>query len=438
MHDPDESSLEDSLLIALSAVFVVVYAAIALEHPIRIDKSASALFGAGLLWSIYAVVGHDHEGIAEQLRETIGTTAGIIFFLMGAMTIVEVIDAHDGFEIITSQIRTKKLTTLMWLVCGVTFFLSAALDNLTTAIVMVSLIGKLLDKQSDRLLFAAMIVIAANAGGAWSPIGDVTTTMLWIGGQITALEIVKALFLASVVNMLIPLLVVSYQLRGKTFTAPELARRGEDFTPAFERNVIFTLGVAVLILVPAFKAVTHLPPFMGILFGLGTLWLAGEVIHRRKQPQERKQLTVAHALTQIDLSSIVFFLGILLSVATLEHTKILTALAGWLDQTIGRTDAIVIALGLLSAIVDNVPLVAASMGMYAMAQYPPDSFLWEFIAYCAGTGGSILIIGSAAGVAAMGIEKIQFIWYMRRISGLALLGYFSGAAVYILQYRMFH
>ena len=427
-----------ALLLALTVVFIVVYLGIALEHPIRIDKAASALFGAGLLWTIYAVVANDHEAIVHQLRETIGSTAGIIFFLMGAMTIVEVIDAHDGFEIITSQIKTKKLTTLMWLVCVVTFFLSAVLDNLTTTIVMVSLVRKLLDKQNDRLLFASLIVIAANAGGAWSPIGDVTTTMLWIGGQITPLEIVKALFLASVANMLIPLLVVNYQLRGRTFAMPEIDHGNGADTPAFERNLMFALGVAILIMVPAFKAVTHLPPFMGILFGLGTLWLVGEVIHREKEPQERKRLTVAHALTQIDLSSIVFFLGILLAVATLEHAKILAALAAWLDQTIGRTDVIVIALGLISAIVDNVPLVAASMGMYGIAQFPPDNFLWEFIAYCAGTGGSILIIGSAAGVAAMGLEKIQFIWYMRKISGLALLGYFAGAAIYILQYRLFH
>ncbi len=426
------------MLLALTVVFVVVYAAIALEHPIKIDKSASALFGAGVLWTIYAVLGHDHEGIAHQLQETIGSTAGIIFFLMGAMTIVEVIDAHDGFEIITAQIKTKKLTTLMWLVCVVTFFLSAVLDNLTTTIVMVSLIGKMLDKRDDRLLFASMIVIAANAGGAWSPIGDVTTTMLWIGGQITPLAIVEGLLAASVVNMLIPLLVVNFQLRGRTFSMPGLDSGGEAVTPAFERNVMFALGVAILIMVPAFKAVTHLPPFMGILFGLGTLWLVGEIIHRRKEPQERRHLTVAHALTQIDLSSIVFFLGILLAVATLEHTQVLTALAAWLDHNIGRTDVIVLALGLISAIVDNVPLVAASMGMYGIAQFPPDSFLWEFIAYCAGTGGSILIIGSAAGVAAMGLEKIQFIWYMRKISWLALLGYFAGAAIYILQYRLLH
>ena len=426
------------LLLALTLVFVVVYACIALEHPIRVEKSASALFGAGLLWAIYAMAAHDPETVGHELRETVGSTAGIIFFLMGAMTIVEVIDAHDGFEVITSRIKTKNLTTLLWLVAILTFFLSAALDNLTTTIVMVSLIRKMLEDYADRLLFAAIIVIAANAGGAWSPIGDVTTTMLWIGGQITPLAIVKGLFLASVANMLVPLIIVSSQMRGRSFAAPQISEERDMSTRPFERNVMFLLGITILIMVPAFKAVTHLPPFMGILFGLGALWLVGEVIHRNKDLDVRKRLTVAHALTRIDLSSIVFFLGILLAVATLEHTKVLAVLAAWLDQSIGRTDVIVLALGLLSAIVDNVPLVAAAMGMYSLAQYPPDSFLWEFMAYCAGTGGSILIIGSAAGVAAMGLEKIEFGWYARKIAWLAILGYVAGAAIYIVQYRLLH
>jgi Na+/H+ antiporter NhaD/arsenite permease-like protein len=424
---------------AIAVVFVLAYAAIALEHPIGINKSASALLGAGLLWTIYAVASGDHNAVGQQLDESVGATAQIIFFLMGAMTIVEVIDAHDGFEIITSKISTNKLTTLMWLVCLVTFFLSAVLDNLTTTIVMISLIKKLLDQQRDRLLFASMIVIAANAGGAWSPIGDVTTTMLWIGGQITPLAIVEGLFLASAINMLVPLLVVNYQLKGGAFTPPSVDREaGMSETSAFERNLMFGMGLGILILVPAFKAVTHLPPFMGILFGVGILWLAGELVHRDKNPETKTRLTVVHALTQIDLSSIVFFLGILLAVATLEHTKILAGLAAWLDNTVGRQDVIVIILGLISAVVDNVPLVAASMGMYGLAQYPADSFLWEFIAYCAGTGGSILIIGSAAGVAAMGLERIEFLWYMKKISGLALLGYLAGAATYVVQYRLLH
>ena len=424
----------DTLLVVLVAVFVLAYLAIALEHPIRINKSASALLAAGLLWTVYAVAIGDPVRVGHELDETVAATAQIIFFLMGAMTIVEVIDAHDGFEVITSRIRTRKLTTLLVLISFITFFLSAVLDNLTSTIVMVSLVRKLLDRQSDRLLFASMTVIAANAGGAWSPIGDVTTTMLWIGGRISATGIVEALFVASVVNLAMPLFVVALRLRGQSFAFGLDA--GASERPAFERNLMFALGLAGLIFVPAFKQITHLPPFMGIVVALGVLWLAGEILHRNKGPETRQRLTVAHALMRIDMSSIVFFLGILLAVGTLEHAGILAALANWLDQTIGRLDVIVGLLGLLSAVVDNVPLVAASIGMYDVAKYPVDSFLWEFIAYCAGTGGSILIIGSAAGVAAMGLERITFLWYLRKISWLALLGYIAGAVVYIAQYRL--
>lgn len=281
-----------------------------------------------------------------------------------------------------------------------------------------------------------MIVIAANAGGAWSPIGDVTTTMLWIGGRVSAAGIVKELLLASVINLLVPLLIVSWSLRGRTFL--HVGTPSETSVEPFERNLIFWLGLALLIAVPAFKEATHLPAFMGSLFALGILWLAGELIHRSKQVETRSPLTVPHALSRIDHSSLLFFVGILLAVATLEHTKLLAGLAEWLDQTVGRQEIIVMLLGLVSAIIDNVPLVAATMGMYGPPQYPADSFLWEFIAYCAGTGGSILIIGSAAGVAAMGIERIQFIWYIRKISGLALLGYFAGAALYVTQYKITH
>ena len=423
---------------AIVVIFIVAYAAIALEHPIKINKGASALLGAGLLWTVYATLSDDHALVVQQLNDSVAITARIVFFLIGAMTIVEVIDAHNGFEVITSQIRTKKQVTLMWIVCFVTFFLSAVLDNLTTTIVIVSLMKKLSGSQKDRLFFAAMTVIAANAGGAWSPIGDVTTTMLWIGGQITPLSIIKAVFLPSLVNLLLPLIVVSYLLKGKEIAPPRSRESTTLRTSPFERNLMFYLGVGLLIAVPAFKTVTHLPPFMGILFGLGILWAAGELLHRNKEPDEKKPLTLVHALKQIDMASIVFFIGILLAVATLEHTHVLETLAKWLDQHVGRQDAIVILLGLLSAIVDNVPLVAASMGMYNLAQYPTDSFLWEFIAYCAGTGGSILIIGSAAGVAAMGLEQIHFFWYVKRISGLALLGYLGGAAVYIMQYGLLH
>jgi Na+/H+ antiporter NhaD/arsenite permease-like protein len=428
-------SLGASLILALVVIFIAIYAAIALEHPLEINKSAFALFGAGLLWAIYALSIGDQGRLGQELDETVTATARITFFLLGAMTIVEMIDAHDGFALITSRIRTRQLTGLLWIVTWVTFFLSAILDNLTTTIVMVSLIRKLLDRGDDRLVFVSMIVIAANAGGAWSPMGDVTTTMLWIGGQVTALGIIEALFPASVVNLLIPLAIVTVGLWGKPYEAAGTTSEASDFSP-FERNTMFALGLGILVLVPAFKQITHLPPFMGILFGLGILWITSEKLHKDKPPEARHKLTLAHALSRIDHSSLLFFVGILLAVATLEHARILEA--DWLDRTIGRQDVIVLLLGLLSAIVDNVPLVAASMGMYPLAQYPTDSFLWEFMAYCAGTGGSILIIGSAAGIAAMGIEKIRFIWYMRRFAWLAMLGYLAGAAVYIAQFRLMH
>ena len=428
------------MLTTLIIVFVIAYAAIALEHPLKVNKSASALLGAGLLWTIYALYTGDHHQVGHQLNETLAATAQIVFFLMGAMTIVEVVDAHNGFEVITSRIKTTKLSTLMWLIGFVTFFLSSVLDNLTTTIVMISLIKKLLDNHDDRLFFAGIIVIAANAGGAWSPIGDVTTTMLWIGGQITTLAIMKGVFIPSMINMLVPLAITSYILKGRQVISPaKVVECGHRITTTpFEQNLMFAMGIGILVSVPIFKTVTHLPPFMGILFGLGLLWLVGELLHSRKEDEAKEHLTLVRALKQIDMSSIVFFIGILLAVATLEHTHILTNLAGWLNNTVGREDVIVTIIGMVSAIVDNVPLVAASMGMYSMAQYPPDSFLWEFMAYCAGTGGSILIIGSAAGVAAMGLEKIHFFWYVKRISGLALVGYFGGVIAYIIQYRLFH
>jgi Na+/H+ antiporter NhaD/arsenite permease-like protein len=427
------------MLTALVVVFILAYAAIALEHPLKVNKSASALVGAGLLWTIYAMATGDHQRVSNELGESLMGTAQIVFFLMGAMTIVEVVDAHNGFDVITKRIRTQQLPTLMWLVGIVTFFLSAILDNLTTTIVMVSLMKKILDKHDERLFFAGIIVIAANAGGAWTPIGDVTTTMLWIGGQITTLSIMQSVFLPSVISLLVPLAVTAYVLRGQPVVSPEKAETGNGIkTSEFERNLMFFLGLGILIAVPAFKTITHLPPFIGILFGLGLLWLVGDLIHRHKEDEFKHHLTLVHALSRIDMSSIVFFVGILLAVATLEHTHILSSLAGWLDESVGRLDVIVILIGLASAVVDNVPLVAASMGMYSLEQYPTDHFLWEFLAYCAGTGGSILIIGSAAGVAAMGLEKIHFFWYVKKISGLALIGYLAGAGAYILQYNLMH
>ena len=427
------------MLTALVVVFVIAYTAIALEHPLKINKSASALIGAGLLWTIYAMATADHDVVTHQLGESLMGTAQIAFFLMGAMTIVEVVDAHNGFEVITKRIRTQQLSTLMWLVGFVTFFLSALLDNLTTTIVMISLMRKLLANHADRLFFAGIIVIAANSGGAWSPIGDVTTTMLWIGGQITSMSIIASVFPAAAVSLLVPLAITAYVLRGRPVISPEHLDMDHGLkTTECERKTMFFLGLGILVAVPAFKTITHLPPFLGILFGLGILWLVGDLIHRNKEDEYKNHLTLVHALSKIDMSSLVFFIGILLAVATLEHTHILSSLAQWLDQTIGRLDIIVLVIGLVSAIVDNVPLVAASMGMYDLSKYPTDHFLWEFLAFCAGTGGSILIIGSAAGVAAMGLEKIDFFWYVRKISGLALVGYLAGAGTYVLQYQLMH
>ena len=427
------------MLVSLVVVFIIAYAAIALEHPLKVNKSASALLGAGTLWTIYALSTGDHHKVGHELGESVMATAQIVFFLMGAMTIVEVVDAHNGFEVITKRIRTSRLSTLMWLVGFVTFFLSAILDNLTTTIVMISLMRKLLSKHDDRLFFAGIIVIAANSGGAWSPIGDVTTTMLWIGGQITTVNIITSVFLPSIVSLLVPLAVTAYILGGRPVVGPQSIDMDHGLkTTEFERNLMFYLGLGILVAVPVFKTITHLPPFMGILFGLGMLWLVGDLIHRHKDDENKGHLTLVHALSRIDMSSIVFFVGILLAVATLEHTHILGSLARWLDETVGRQDLIVLIIGIVSAIVDNVPLVAASMGMYGLDKYPSDHFIWEFLAYCAGTGGSILIIGSAAGVAAMGLEKIHFFWYVKRISWLALIGYFAGAGAYLVQYQVFH
>jgi Na+/H+ antiporter NhaD/arsenite permease-like protein len=422
------------MLTAIIIIFIVAYVAIALEHPLKINKSASALVGAGVLWTVYALFSHSGH-ISEELSETLVSTAQIVFFLMGAMTIVEVIDAHNGFKVVTDRINTTKLPSLMMLVGIITFFLSAILDNLTTTIVMISLMKKLLAKREDRLLFAGMIVIAANAGGAWSPIGDVTTTMLWIGGQITPANIITNLFIPSVVNLLIPLLIFSFRI----VEPPENNSKDQnDLTTRTERNVVFFLGLGVLVAVPAFKTITHLPPFMGVLLGLGMLWVVADLMHKNKDADQKNQLTLDHALTRIDMSSIVFFIGILLAVATLEHSNILKSLATGLDHIIGRQDLIVVLIGFASALVDNVPLVAAAMGMYSLEQYPADSFLWEFLAYCAGTGGSILVIGSAAGVAAMGLEKIDFIWYLKKISALAVIGYIAGAIVYVVQFQVMH
>jgi Na+/H+ antiporter NhaD/arsenite permease-like protein len=420
---------------AILITFIVGYAAIALEHPIKVNKAASAMLTGVICWTIFILSHSDKEVVSHQLIEHLGEIAGILFFLLGAMTIVELIDAHDGFQILTERIKTQSLVKLLWIVCIITFFLSAVLDNLTTTIVIVSLIRKILQDRDKRLFFAGITVVAANAGGAWSPIGDVTTTMLWIGGQVTTLRIIEGVFVPSVICLLVPLLYLSIRMKG-TFQMPEADEDSISTSTDFERKFVLGLGIGVLIFVPIFKTITHLPPFMGMLFGLGLMWVVTELIHSGKDEADKDSLSVMYALRKIDTPSILFFLGILISISALQSTGQLANVAQWLDRSIGNQTIIVIMIGLLSSIVDNVPLVAAAQGMYTLQQYPTDSFFWEFLAYATGTGGSCLIIGSAAGVAAMGIEKIDFFWYLKKISLLALLGYLSGAAAYVIQYNL--
>ena len=422
--------------------FLLGYLLIALEHPLKIDKSASAILTGVVCWTLL-VIGMGHgleipgyragaEHFAEEaLLEHLSNIASILFFLMGAMTIVELIDAHEGFSVITEKVKTTHKVKLLWGLSFLTFFLSAALDNLTTAIVMAALLRKLIRDKEDLWFFAGMVVIAANAGGAWSPIGDVTTIMLWIGGQVTALNIVREVFLPSVVCLLIPLAAASFMLKGN-LQRPEVTGEpdDEDLVGDFEQNLILILGVGCLLFVPVFKSITHLPPFMGILLGLGVLWVVTEILNRNRMHDSNR--TVVAVLRRIDVPSVLFFLGILLAVAALETAGYLEELAAVLDKTFGNIYIVNLLIGLLSSVVDNVPLVAGAMGMYPLSVYAADSVFWELLAYCAGTGGSVLIIGSAAGVAIMGILKIDFIWYLKRISWLALLGYLGGAATYYL------
>lgn len=422
----------------LIITFILGYAAITLEHPLKIDKAASALLTGVLCWVIYIMSGADKILVGHQLDEHMAGIAQILFFLLGAMVIVELIDAHDGFELVTERVRTTDKRKLLWILMPITFFLSAVLDNLTTTIVMVSLLRKIIDDKEDRMLFTGLVVVSANAGGAWSPMGDVTTTMLWVGGQISAMNIIAMLFIPSVVCLLLPLLVVHFQLKGNVQTPVVPFDESKVASTPKERKWVFFIGLGALLFVPVFKTITHLPPFMGILLGLGVMWVVTEWIHSGKDDIEKGPRSVIHALRKADTPSILFFLGILVAISALESAHLLVALAGWLDKTIGNITAIGIAIGFLSAIVDNVPLVAAAQGMYSLEQYPHDHYFWEFLAYCAGTGGSALIIGSAAGVAAMGMENINFFWYLKRITPLAILGFLAGAVVYVAQYAIMH
>ncbi len=465
---------------------------IALEHPLKIDKAASALLTGTVLWAIYALnatglldlglsptwqmiqrMSHDilayiepnvddaffdrawedtveeaqiiSHFVKHELEHHLVEIAEILFFLLGAMTIVETVDQHQGFKIITDKIKTTNKVKLLWILSFLTFFMSATLDNLTTTIVLVALLRKLIADQKTRWFFASMVVLAANAGGAWSPIGDVTTIMLWIGGQVTAVNIITDVIFPSLVTMIVPLVIVTFTVKGN-IERPVL-ENGElrEFTTPFERKLLLIMGVSALLFVPVFKTVTHLPPYLGMLFGLGVIWMTTEIMHRNKTLEDKRQLTVIGILKKVDVPTIFFFLGILSAVAALQSVGHLDVLAKYLDENLRNIYAINLIIGVLSAIVDNVPLVAGAMGMYPvaeigttgyMADFMVDGRFWQFLAYCAGTGGSILIIGSAAGVAAMGLEKIDFIWYMKKISLLALVGYLAGAGAYYLQVQL--
>jgi Na+/H+ antiporter NhaD/arsenite permease-like protein len=417
----------------LIITFIISYSLIAFEHVVNINKAAIALFSGVLSWIFVMWFSSEPHLLNEALMHHVSEISGILFFLMGAMTIVELIDAHNGFDVITHQLTKVKPISLLWLIAIVTFILSAVLDNLTTTILIVSLLSKLLPEGKIRLLFAGMVVIAANAGGAFSPIGDVTTTMLWIGGQVTSVSLIKALLLPSVINLLVPLIVLYLIIKKqKLMDALVIPKIEMDSLKSSNSVFILITGLLVLIAVPVFKVVFHIPPFMGVLFGLGIMWCITEIKNGKREDVNKQNFSVAFALRNIDTPSILFFLGILLSISALQTSGVLTSLANSLNSTFSSQNTILALTGFMSAIIDNVPLVAAYQGMYPLSEYITDSSFWHLLAYCSGTGGSMLIIGSAAGVVAMGIEKISFGWYLKNISLLAILGYLAGFGVYLI------
>lgn len=417
----------------LIGVFVIGYLLITMEHTIHINKAATALITAVICWTILVMNPAIKETTLNALGHHLTSIAEIVFFLLGAMTIVELIDAHDGFQNITEKIKTTNKTKLIWTIALVTFFLSAVLDNLTSTIVMISIINKLVKDKLVKWQLLGLVIIASNAGGAWSPIGDVTTTMLWIGHQVTPLNIVKETFLASLTCMVVPTLIISYRIKGNIELYENISTNQNALANPNDRNVVFFIGILCLLFVPVFKTITHLPPYMGMLLSLGVMWVLTELMHSKKELDEKGTLSVNHALRKIDTPSILFFFGILMSIAALEQVGLLEQSALWLDQTFGDIKVIAVVIGLLSSILDNVPLVAALQSMYGLDVYPTDHYFWELLAYTAGTGGSVLIIGSAAGVAVMGIEKIDFFWYLKNISWIAFIGFITGAIVFILE-----
>lgn len=436
-----------TLTLVIITVFVVGYICIATESLLRINKAAIALLMCVFCWTLLmmapgsfypnvapdGLIGH----ISEVIEHHLGDAAGTLFFLMGAMTIVEIVDSNGGFNFVRDALKTRSKRKLMWRVAFMTFFLSAILDNLTTSIVMIMVLRKLVQSHSERLIYAALIVIAANSGGAFSPIGDVTTIMLWIKGVITTQGVLTEIFIPSLVSMVIPAFILQYSLKGKFDKSQNLPKAEVTQFTKVQRDIIFWLGVGGLVFVPIFKTITHLPPFMGILLVLGILWTVTEIFHHNTSEDDTMAKRVSDLLSRIDLSTIMFFLGILMAVAVLQEIGVLTRLGEGLNEAFNGNHYLVTGIiGVLSSIVDNVPLVAGCMGMYPVqptGDMAVDGIFWQLLAYCAGVGGSMLIIGSAAGVVVMGLEKITFGWYMKKITWIAFVGYLAGILVYWLE-----
>ncbi|TXI68970.1 sodium:proton antiporter NhaD [Flavobacterium sp. UBA6195] len=424
----------------LLLVAILGYLSVILESPIRINKTITALLTGTVCWVVIAIYSHDDQHlVTEKLMEYFGEISGLLIFLMGAMTIVELVDLHKGFTVITSRIRTTSVFKLLWIVAFITFFLSSLLDNLATAIIMVTLLRKLMPKGEIRMILSGIVVIAANAGGAFSPIGDVTTTLLWIGGQVSAFGIVKILILPSIMVLLVPVIIAGFRMKGFAVLRAQVSmaqvRQEEKMRGSMS---VFIAGVLGLVMVPVIKAITGLPPFIGVLISLSMVSLVSIVYHRNKSQEEKDKFSVAYALTKVDISSILYFMGILLMVFALQEVGILKEMANFLITNLPNTDSMIVAIGVLSSIVDNGSLVAATQGMFSLADYPIDNSLWEFIALCAGTGGSMLVIGSAAGIAVMEKEKITFMWYLKKITPLAVIGYIAGIVTYLIQVMIIH
>jgi Na+/H+ antiporter NhaD/arsenite permease-like protein len=424
------------MITSLLIIFVIGYFLITIEHTIQINKSATALITAVICWILIILNSDDKVHVISELEHHLSSISEILFFLLGAMTIVEIIDSHDGFRLITERIKTANKTKLIWLISVITFCLSAVLDNLTSTIVMISILNKLIEDKKVKWFLLGLVIIASNAGGAWSPIGDVTTTMLWIGGQITPMNIIKQTFFASLISMVIPTLIIDYKIKGDILLKAQSLSNNNNPQLSFERNLIFFVGIGCLLFVPVIKTITHLPPYMGMFLCLGIIWAVTEIIHKKKDDDERGNFSVSNALTKIDTPSILFFFGILMAIASLEYVGILPQLAQYLNNQLGNLNILAISIGLLSSVFDNVPLVAALQSMYSLNDYPQDHYFWELLAFTAGTGGSCLIIGSAAGVAVMGMEKIDFFWYLKNISWIALIGFLVGALFFILQHSI--